>query len=290
MSRRRPARKALWAADNRMATFSNWPFEETAKCNARRMADAGFYCVGEDDNASCFMCGKDLDGWEEDDDPIKEHQRHSPSCAFVNLHLEDNRLKTFKFWPHKKYAAKAKDFARAGWVHVPVSDAWDMVRCFTCEKHLDGWEKDDDPMEEHKSHCASCPFIWASGASPSRESDAPADDMEMAGTANSTASTTDDQTATGADEASTTKDTTTSVPKDVDVTSPPTIPMAAGAETIKKHVDVKVSKDMTVEAYLKAHCEAQVHKLVQSCEAVMESFEKEATIVRQHLQQQVDAL
>jgi len=37
------------------------------------MAAAGFFCTnGKNDNAdnvSCFMCGKDLDGWEAGDNP-----------------------------------------------------------------------------------------------------------------------------------------------------------------------------------------------------------------------------
>lgn len=50
------------------------------------MAEAGFYWKGtptEPDTAACFLCGKVLDGWEEDDDPWMEHRKHAPQCAFV---------------------------------------------------------------------------------------------------------------------------------------------------------------------------------------------------------------
>lgn len=36
------------------------------------MATAGFYVIGDNDEidlVECFMCGKQLDGWEPTDDP-----------------------------------------------------------------------------------------------------------------------------------------------------------------------------------------------------------------------------
>jgi len=36
------------------------------------MAAAGFYCTGNNDeldSVECFICGKQLDGWEQEDDP-----------------------------------------------------------------------------------------------------------------------------------------------------------------------------------------------------------------------------
>jgi hypothetical protein len=33
----------------------------------------------------CFVCYKELDGWEPLDDPFKEHKSHSPKCAFLKL-------------------------------------------------------------------------------------------------------------------------------------------------------------------------------------------------------------
>lgn len=53
-----------------------------------QMAQAGFFYCGtsaDDDTASCFLCGKVLDGWESTDDPWSEHRKHSPQCAFVRL-------------------------------------------------------------------------------------------------------------------------------------------------------------------------------------------------------------
>lgn len=50
------------------------------------MAKAGFIfqpLPSNPDNVSCFLCGKALDGWEENDSPLEEHLRHSPECGWA---------------------------------------------------------------------------------------------------------------------------------------------------------------------------------------------------------------
>lgn len=63
------------------------------------MAEAGFYWCGtmqENDAAACFLCGKELDGWESSDNPWSEHKKHSPQCAFVKLgRVEDDLTVSF---------------------------------------------------------------------------------------------------------------------------------------------------------------------------------------------------
>lgn len=59
------------------------------------MAEAGFFWCGteqENDAAACFLCGKQLDGWERTDNPWTEHMKHSPQCAFVKLGRPENDL------------------------------------------------------------------------------------------------------------------------------------------------------------------------------------------------------
>ena len=75
-----------------------------SKAGPSKMAAAGFYYTGGEDGdaVTCFMCAKDLDGWEEGDDPMAEHEKHCPACPWMNLNLEENRFKTFFHWPHKK--------------------------------------------------------------------------------------------------------------------------------------------------------------------------------------------
>ena len=52
------------------------------------LALAGFYYFpydGADDNVCCYLCGKNMGGWEEIDDPLKEHLRGNNSCAWAVL-------------------------------------------------------------------------------------------------------------------------------------------------------------------------------------------------------------
>uniref|UniRef100_A0A8C5S8P7 Baculoviral IAP repeat containing 5 n=1 Tax=Laticauda laticaudata TaxID=8630 RepID=A0A8C5S8P7_LATLA len=78
----------LYLKENRLATFTEWPFVSDCSCTADRMAEAGFiHCPIENasDVAQCFICFKELEGWEPDDDPMEEHRKHSPKCAFLSL-------------------------------------------------------------------------------------------------------------------------------------------------------------------------------------------------------------
>jgi len=69
---------------SRLASFTDWPFPETSKCSANTMAMSGFYKLNPSyDCVKCFFCEKELEGWEEGDDPFQEHKQHVPSCPFV---------------------------------------------------------------------------------------------------------------------------------------------------------------------------------------------------------------
>ncbi|KAL1262521.1 hypothetical protein QQF64_007786 [Cirrhinus molitorella] len=48
-----------------------------------RLARAGFYSTGEQDQVLCFRCGGGLKGWRPDEDPWEEHARNYPGCSFV---------------------------------------------------------------------------------------------------------------------------------------------------------------------------------------------------------------
>lgn len=67
----REANSVFWK-QGRSKTFASWPFKESDKCNSECMAAAGFYVIGnsnEPDLVECFICGKQLDGWEQNDVP-----------------------------------------------------------------------------------------------------------------------------------------------------------------------------------------------------------------------------
>ena len=51
-----------------------------------QLAFAGFYYTPYEtnpDNTICFLCKRALDGWEEDDNPITEHLKHSNDCGWA---------------------------------------------------------------------------------------------------------------------------------------------------------------------------------------------------------------
>ncbi|CRK90640.1 CLUMA_CG004343, isoform A [Clunio marinus] len=83
-------KKMKFMEEDRIASFKNWQYSESDKCSVQKMAEAGFFYTGhgeDDDSATCFVCGKVLDGWESNDDPWEEHEKHAPNCRFVNTHL-----------------------------------------------------------------------------------------------------------------------------------------------------------------------------------------------------------
>ncbi|EPQ18931.1 Putative arylformamidase [Myotis brandtii] len=49
--------------------------------------------------------------------------------------------------------------AAAGFIHCPTENEPDLAQCFFCFKELEGWEPDDDPLEEHKKHSSGCAFL-----------------------------------------------------------------------------------------------------------------------------------
>uniref|UniRef100_A0A8C5F448 Baculoviral IAP repeat containing 5a n=1 Tax=Gadus morhua TaxID=8049 RepID=A0A8C5F448_GADMO len=52
-----------------------------------------------------------------------------------------------------------KKMAEAGFLHTPSDNCPDVAKCFFCLKELEGWEPEDDPAAEHRSHSSKCPFI-----------------------------------------------------------------------------------------------------------------------------------
>ncbi|XP_013879499.1 baculoviral IAP repeat-containing protein 5a [Austrofundulus limnaeus] len=99
----------MYFYENRLKTYEGWPFNEDCTCTPENMARVGFIHTPSEnspDIAMCFFCLKELEGWEPEDDPEKEHKSHSPSCHFIALkkkveeltveeflHLEKEKLK-----------------------------------------------------------------------------------------------------------------------------------------------------------------------------------------------------
>ncbi|KOB69310.1 Apoptosis inhibitor survivin [Operophtera brumata] len=109
-------RHQLFLVDERIKTFKTWPFSDKEKCNSWNMAEAGFYSMatGSDDAdaAKCFLCGKEMDGWEASDDPWAEHASHAPhKCGSPLFQLLEflSVVKQYMINEVKRVAEVAKD-------------------------------------------------------------------------------------------------------------------------------------------------------------------------------------
>ncbi|CAN9508618.1 unnamed protein product [Ophioblennius macclurei] len=90
----------MYFFQNRLETFEGWPFDEDCSCTPENMAKAGFIHTPSEnspDIAMCFFCLKELEGWEPEDDPVKEHKSHSPSCQFISLKKKVEELTMEEF-------------------------------------------------------------------------------------------------------------------------------------------------------------------------------------------------
>ncbi|NXU47305.1 BIR51 protein, partial [Turnix velox] len=89
----------MYEYENRLKTFTEWPFGENSKCTSENMAKAGFvHCprVNEPDVAKCFFCLIELEGWEPSDDPWEEHNKRN-RCGFLSLNKPFDELTMEEF-------------------------------------------------------------------------------------------------------------------------------------------------------------------------------------------------
>jgi len=74
--------------------------------------------------------------------------------------MEKERLLSFKDWPFREdCVCTPENLSAAGFYHCPTNTEPDLVKCFVCQKELDSWDPEDDPLKEHVSHSKDCPFI-----------------------------------------------------------------------------------------------------------------------------------
>ncbi|KAI0635243.1 hypothetical protein C8Q77DRAFT_1156558 [Trametes polyzona] len=196
-----PKNKRTKASSSKQASASaKWPHPPTWKATPDSLAEAGFYynpSPHDPDNVTCFMCKKDLCGWEPEDDPFEIHyEKCSDVCAWAVVRcqkpdangrydfsdparhptskaMEKARLDTFAKvqWPHdgvKKHGANSPALAKAGFVCNALEPGDDTALCLYCNLSLGGWDTEDDPYEEHlkrraKKHKIDCAFLRAHG-------------------------------------------------------------------------------------------------------------------------------
>ncbi|KAH6632335.1 hypothetical protein F5144DRAFT_533770 [Chaetomium tenue] len=148
------------------------------------LAKAGFFFQPHPkspDNVVCFLCEKSLDGWEESDNPLEEHLKHSPTCGWAimaaieagygnygKVHpldpaMIEARKATFAGrWPYESkrgFKCKTKKLVEGGWKFTPSGEASDMTTCAYCNLALEGWESDDNPFDEHYRREPGCLFF-----------------------------------------------------------------------------------------------------------------------------------
>ena len=185
--------------ESRIASFApptkrskaGWPHKSPSP---QDLAKAGFYYKPNKgkDNVECFCCGRQLDGWEEDDDALVEHLKHGSDCAWAVLmsieqegaydtsnmedptsgRVEEARRSTFEImaWPHegkRGWTCKTDKMVEAGWHFAPNTECEDYTSCVYCRLSLDGWEPKDDPFEEHHRRSPDCPFFVFAGTTAS---------------------------------------------------------------------------------------------------------------------------
>ncbi|KAI6155645.1 hypothetical protein BKA82DRAFT_991352 [Pisolithus tinctorius] len=175
-----------------------WPHPPSYKANANTLAEAGFFfCPSWDDRdcVACFLCGKELSDWDAQDDPFAVHyEKCGEACGWAIVRcglvedmdsegsftftnkaripttkaIEEARLKTFgeDWWPYDddpNHGASSRKMARAGFVYTPQGAGDDTVTCLYCNTALGGWDKDDDPIHEHRKRATKlergCPFF-----------------------------------------------------------------------------------------------------------------------------------
>lgn len=66
-----------------------WPHPPSFLANPDTLAEAGFYfdpSAGDPDNVTCFICHKELGGWEAEDDPFDIHyEKCARECSWANI-------------------------------------------------------------------------------------------------------------------------------------------------------------------------------------------------------------
>lgn len=67
--------------ESRLRTFRNWP--SNAPVDARRIAKAGFYYMGQNLEVQCFKCGGRISEWNYNDQVMARHRALDPRCPFV---------------------------------------------------------------------------------------------------------------------------------------------------------------------------------------------------------------
>lgn len=179
--------------EERMNSFALWPVNFPV--DPIRLAKAGFYYSGVDDDVICFSCHGHIKNWNYGDVVLKKHTELYPECDFINcrsnnipllkfsskpiedssiqnsnlcnkavcndindctkMKTESKRLKSFT----EKWPLKCiaiSDFIQAGFFYTGIGD---RVQCAYCKGIISNWENGDVPSKEHFKHFPWCDYV-----------------------------------------------------------------------------------------------------------------------------------
>lgn len=71
----------------RLKTFINWPLDWLDK---HQLAQTGMFYTNVEDKVKCHFCGVEIGRWEQEDQPVPEHQRWSPNCPLLRRRTTNN--------------------------------------------------------------------------------------------------------------------------------------------------------------------------------------------------------
>ena len=90
--------------EKRRRSFAKYP---KSYPTLEKLVTAGFYYLGlgggSDDDCQCYYCGVRLFNWTKDDDPMKEHEKFRPNCAFIKKTLKNPRVSAPVSKPPSQY-------------------------------------------------------------------------------------------------------------------------------------------------------------------------------------------
>ncbi|GFT03129.1 baculoviral IAP repeat-containing protein 3 [Nephila pilipes] len=183
--------------EERIKSFKSWEVHYPVDPN--RLAKAGFYYIGNEDEVVCFSCHGHIKNWNFGDVVFKKHSDLFPNCDFVNnrsnnvpiIHSNkpqsnfENKQK--KIVPTQSTILSQKinavDYDKMKLVQERIetfSANWplpnmdvrkiaeagffylgikDKVQCPFCKGILSNWEIGDDPLTEHNNHFPLCDYI-----------------------------------------------------------------------------------------------------------------------------------
>ena len=132
-------------------TVINWPHPDHFLATPSSLAEAGFYYCptwDERDAVKCYMCGKELSDWLEDDDPFAIHWRKCPTscpwailrCGLQNDLDRDGKCVSTRFDLHMRFNS-GPSFVSPDPTRVPSSDHLRKARL----KTFTSWPHDSDP-------------------------------------------------------------------------------------------------------------------------------------------------